>query len=102
MRLKRVGEVVDVHHRAGDFYMNPAGRLKRKQPGRIAPYIYTGIQLVAHHLLRESPEGPFSTNKLWDRAIEEGRLFGTVFTGQWLEVGAPPHVAATEGYLAGG
>ena len=87
---------------AGDFYMDAGGRLRRKQAGRVAPYIYTGIQLVAHRLLRDSPEGAFSTNILWDRAIEEGRLFGTVFTGQWLEVGEPAHVAATEGHLAGG
>lgn len=87
---------------AGDFYMDPAGRLKRKQAGRIAPYIYTGIQLVSHRLLREAPAGAFSTNILWDRAIEEGRLFGTAFTGEWLEVGEPAHVAATEGHLAGG
>lgn len=87
---------------AGDFYMDPSGRLKRKLPGRVAPYIYTGIQLVAHNLLRDAPDGPFSTNILWDRAIDEGRLFGTVFTGEWLEVGEPAHVAATEDYLAGG
>lgn len=87
---------------AGDFYMDPLGRLKRKLPGRVAPYIYTGIQLVSQHLLRDAPAGPFSTNVLWDRAIDEGRLFGAVFTGHWLEVGEPAHVAATEGYLAGG
>jgi MurNAc alpha-1-phosphate uridylyltransferase len=86
----------------GDFYMDPVGRLKRKLPGRVAPYIYTGIQLVSHRLLRDAPQGAFSTNVLWDRATEEGRLFGTVFTGQWLEVGEPRHVAATEDYLAGG
>lgn len=86
---------------AGDFYMDPVGRLRRKLPGRVAPYIYTGIQLVGQRLLRDAPVGPFSTNILWDRAIEEGRLFGTVFTGEWLEVGEPSHVAATEGYLAG-
>lgn len=87
---------------AGDFYMDPVGRLKRKLPGRVAPYIYTGIQIVSHRLLREAPTGPFSTNLLWDRAIEEERLFGTVFTGEWLEVGEPAHVTTTEGYLAGG
>lgn len=86
----------------GDFYMEPAGQLRRKQAGRVAPYIYTGIQLVSHRLLRDAPVGAFSTNILWDRALEEGRLFGTVFTGQWLEVGQPSHVAATEGHLAGG
>lgn len=87
---------------AGDFYMDPRGQLKRKLPGRVAPYIYTGIQLVSHRLLRDAPAGPFSTNILWDRAIEEGRLYGAVFTGEWLEVGEPAHVAATEGYLASG
>lgn len=87
---------------AGDFYMDPAGRLKRKQAGRIAPYIYTGIQVVSHRLLRDAPQGAFSTNVLWNRAIDERRLFGTVFTGQWLEVGEPAHVAATESHLAGG
>lgn len=87
---------------SGDFYMNPLGRLRRKMPGRVAPYIYTGIQLVAHRLLRDAPSGPFSTNILWDRAIEEERLFGSVFTGEWLEVGEPAHVAASEAYLAGG
>lgn len=87
---------------SGDFYMDPVGRLRRKLAGRIAPYIYTGIQLVSRHLLRDAPEGAFSTNILWDRAIEEGRLFGTVFTGEWFEVGEPAHVTATEGHLAGG
>lgn len=87
---------------AGDFRMDPVGKLSRRQPGRVAPYIYTGVQLVSHRLLRDPPAGAFSTNILWDRAIAEERLFGVVFTGEWLEVGAPEHVTATEGYLAGG
>lgn len=86
----------------GDFYMDPAGRLTRKLPGRIAPFIYTGIQIVSHRLLRDAPEGAFSTNILWDRAIAEGRLFGLAFTGLWYEVGTPAHIAPTEEALRGG
>ena len=86
----------------GDFYMDPSGRLARKLPGRIAPFIYTGIQLVSQRLLREAPEGKFSTNLLWDRAIEEGRLFGVAFTGRWYEVGTPAHIAPTEAALKNG
>ena len=86
----------------GDFYMDAAGRLTRKQPERIAPFIYTGIQIVSHRLLRDAPEGKFSTNILWDRAIEEGRLFGLAFTGEWYEVGTPQHIAPTEEALRGG
>ncbi|MGE5952926.1 MAG: nucleotidyltransferase family protein [Qipengyuania vulgaris] len=86
----------------GDFYMDGAGRLARKKPDRIAPFIYTGIQLVSHRLLREAPEGKFSTNILWDRAIEEDRLFGVAFTGMWYEVGTPQHIRPTEEALTGG
>jgi MurNAc alpha-1-phosphate uridylyltransferase len=86
----------------GDFHMDARGRLSRRQPGRIAPFIYTGIQLVSHRLLREAPEGPFSTNILWNRSMAEGRLFGISFTGLWFEVGTPQAIRPTEEALTGG
>lgn len=86
----------------GDFHMDPLGRLTRRRAGRIAPFIYTGIQLVSHRLLRDAPEGPFSTNILWNRAMEEGRLYGLSFTGQWFEVGTPQMIRPTEEALTGG
>jgi MurNAc alpha-1-phosphate uridylyltransferase len=86
----------------GDFSMDTIGRIARRHSGRIAPFIFTGIQLVSHRLMREAPEGPFSTNALWDRAIEEGRLYGVAFTGQWFEVGTPAAIPATEAALKEG
>ena len=86
----------------GDFHMDPMGRLSRRRAGRIAPFIYTGIQLVSHRLLRDAPEGPFSTMTLWERSIAEGRLFGLSFTGLWFEVGTPQAIRPTEEALAGG
>ena len=86
----------------GDFHMDTRGRVTRRRSGRIAPFIFTGIQLVSHRMLRDAPEGPFSTNVLWDRAIEEGRLFGVAFTGQWFEVGTPAAIAPTEAALKEG
>ncbi len=83
----------------GDFHIDENGRLKRRQSGRIAPYIFSGIQLVAKRLLRNAPEGKFSTNILWDRAIGEDRLFGIPFTGQWFEVGTPDAIRPTEAAL---
>lgn len=85
----------------GDFHMDGKGRLTRRRSGRIAPFIFTGVQLVAKRLLRDAPEGPFSTNVLWSRAIEEGRLYGTPFTGRWFEVGEPQAIAPTEAALNG-
>ena len=86
----------------GDFHLDPLGRISRRRENRVAPYVYTGIQLVAHRLLRDAPEGPFSTNLLWSRAIAEGRLFGLVHTGEWFEVGTPEAIAPTEARLARG
>ena len=86
----------------GDFHMDALGRLTRRRKGRIAPFIFTGIQLVSHRLLREAPDGPFSTNILWNRAMEEGRLFGLAFTGQWFEVGTPAAIRPTEDALRHG
>jgi MurNAc alpha-1-phosphate uridylyltransferase len=86
----------------GDFEMDAQGRLIRRRAERIAPFIFTGIQLVSHRLLRDAPAGPFSTNVLWDRAIGEGRLYGIAFTGQWFEVGTPAAIPATEAALREG
>lgn len=86
----------------GDFHLDPLGRITRRRTGRVAPYVYTGIQLVSQRLLRDAPEGPFSTNLLWSRAIEEGRLYGWVHTGQWFEIGTPQAIKPTERWLAGG
>ena len=84
----------------GDFHMDGRGRIARRGSGRIAPFVFTGIQLVSKRLLRDAPDGPFSTNVLWDRAIEDGRLYGVVFTGQWFEVGTPQAIPLTEAALA--
>ncbi|HEX8056886.1 MAG TPA: nucleotidyltransferase family protein [Novosphingobium sp.] len=83
----------------GDFHLDPLGRISRRRTGRIAPFIYTGIQIVSKRLLRDAPEGAFSTNVLWERAIAEGRLFGLSHTGLWCEVGDPTAIAPTEALL---
>ncbi|MCW1428569.1 nucleotidyltransferase family protein [Novosphingobium sp. JCM 18896] len=83
----------------GDFHLDPLGRISRRRTGRIAPFIYTGIQIVSHRLLREAPEGAFSTNVLWERAIAEERLYGLSHTGLWCEVGEPGAIAPTEALL---
>ena len=84
------------HRGQGDFHMQADGRLARRQKGKVAPYVFTGIQMVSKRLLRDAPQGPFSTNILWDRAIAEGRCFGAVHQGLWFDVGNPSAIKATE------
>ncbi len=84
----------------GDFHMDALGRLSRRKPGKVAPFVYTGIQMMSKRLLTDAPQGPFSTNLFWDRAIAQGRCFGLVHQGLWFDVGSPEAIAATEAVLA--
>ncbi len=90
------------HGGQGDFHLDAIGRLTRRRPGRVAPFVYTGVQLVSKRLFDDPPEGPFSINILWDRAAEKGRLFGAVHQGLWFDVGTPQAIAKTEALLAHG
>jgi len=90
------------HGGQGDFHMNAEGRLARRQPRRVAPFVYTGIQLVSPRLLADAPAGSFSMNLLWNRAIAAGRAFGVVHQGLWCDVGTPAAIAVAEEMLKGG
>ncbi len=87
------------HGGIGDFRMDPMGRLTRRAPGKPAPFVYTGVQIVSRRLFEDAPSGAFSMNILWTRAIEQGRVFGLVHEGLWFDVGTPPAIARTEAIL---
>jgi MurNAc alpha-1-phosphate uridylyltransferase len=90
------------HRGKGDFHLEADMRLRRRGPDdESAPFIYIGAQIVAHRLLRDAPEGPFSTMVLWERAMAEGRLFGVVHSGEWFDLGTPDAIAPAEAALAG-
>ncbi len=84
------------HSGLGDFHMDGAGRIARRRPSRVAPFVFTGVQIVSKRLFHDLPEGAFSFNLLWDRAIAEGRAFGLVHQGLWFDVGTPPAITRTE------
>jgi len=89
------------HLGAGDFHMDAAGKLRRRKANSVAPFVFTGVQMVSKRLLAgDLPAGPFSTNILWNRAIEAGRLYGTVHQGLWFDVGHPESIRRTEDILA--
>ena len=89
------------HKGQGDFHMSAGGKLRRRRPGGVAPFVYTGIQMISKRLFDgELPDGPFSTNLLWDRAMQAGRCFGAVHEGLWFDIGAPPNIKKAEEILA--
>jgi MurNAc alpha-1-phosphate uridylyltransferase len=85
---------------AGDFFLGEDGRLARRGAAASAPYVYAGVAILKPQLFADTPEGPFSLNLLFDRAIAAGRLHGLVLQGQWLHVGTPGAIAPAEAAFA--
>lgn len=87
------------HRGPGDFHMDARGKLSRRRPGRIAPFVYTGFQMLSKRLFDGVAVEPFSMNRLWDRAAAEGRLYGVVHQGLWFDVGTAAAVKEAEALL---
>ena len=86
---------------AGDFHRAPDGRLQRRREGERAPFLFTGVQLLSERLFDGAKVERFSLNRLYDRAIGAGRLFGLVHDGAFFHVGTPEGLALAERALAG-
>lgn len=83
----------------GDFNMTPDGLVTRRTEHREAPFVFTGVSIAHPRLFEGAPEGRFSLNVLWDRAIERGRLFGTRLDGTWMHVGTPQALEEAEKWI---
>jgi N-acetyl-alpha-D-muramate 1-phosphate uridylyltransferase len=83
----------------GDFLMDGSGHLSRVPAGRVSPFAYPGVQIVHPRLFDNAPEGTFSVNILWNRAIEANRLFGLRLDGIWFHVGTPEALVQAEKQL---
>lgn len=84
----------------GDFFMAPDGRLQRRPERFVAPFVFTGVQLIHPRVFADTPDGPFSLNVIYDRAAEADRLFGLRHYGAWMDVGTPAGLRDAEAGLA--
>ena len=83
----------------GDFNLASDGRLSRVPEQTSSPFAYPGVQIVHPRLFDNPPEGAFSTNLMWNRAIAQKRLFGIRLDGVWIHVGTPEAREEAERYL---
>lgn len=73
----------------GDFFMDIEGRLQRRGEAEIAPFVFTGSQILSPALFDGMAPGAFSLNRVYDRAFERERLYGIRHDGAWHHVGTP-------------
>jgi len=86
----------------GDFFVAADGAMTRRGTKPRAPFVYAGAWITHPRLFAGQSVAPFSANKLWDRAIADGRMIAVVNDGAWYHVGTPDAVTATNALLMAG
>lgn len=82
------------HAGPGDFVVSD-GAPARRGPGAV----YSGLQIVKTDGLAKIEDRIFSLNRLWDRMLEEDRLFALTYPGKWCDVGRPEGIGLAEDML---
>jgi MurNAc alpha-1-phosphate uridylyltransferase len=83
----------------GDYMLDALGRPQRRRAHEVAPFLFSGIQLLHRRLFAGVEERAFSLNRLYDRAEAAGRLRAIVHDGEYYHVGTPEGLAATRARL---
>lgn len=83
----------------GDFLAEADGQLTRRPELELAPWLFTGVQILNPALFEGTPDGPFSLNLIYDKALESGRLFGIVHDGEWFHVGTLTGLDQAEAFM---
>ncbi|HEC90074.1 MAG TPA: nucleotidyltransferase family protein [Alphaproteobacteria bacterium] len=84
----------------GDFNAAPDGTLTRRPEGEVSPYLFTGVQILHRRAFDGLRAGCFSLNRVYDRVLAEGRLFGIVHDGEWFHIGTPQGLCEAETYMS--
>jgi N-acetyl-alpha-D-muramate 1-phosphate uridylyltransferase len=85
---------------SGDYFLDPVCVPRRRGEREIAPFIFTGVQLLHRRLFDGIAERRFSLNLVYDRAERSGRLRAIVHDGEWYHIGTPEGLAATRARLS--
>ena len=85
---------------AGDFFLEPGDRLRRRGEASSAPWAYAGVRIMKPQLYDGLAAERFSALKIWDGLIPQGRLAGHRLDRFWLHVGDPGALADAEMWVA--
>ncbi len=81
---------------SGDFYMNSRGLLSQKPERQVSPWVFTGVQLLKPSVL---DQGDADMHSLWNRLIENERLYGALHDGQWFHVDNSDSLKLASAYM---
>ena len=84
----------------GDFSFESDGRIRRRREQEVVPFVFAGVSIAHPRAFADTPDGAFSMNTVWNRAMLQGRAFGVRMEGLWMHVGAPDALAEAERLMA--
>lgn len=85
----------------GDFTMDQLGRLVRRRESDVAPYLFSGAQILTARAFDNTPDEAFSLNLVYNRALAAGRLYGLHHDGIYIHVGSPDVLETADQILRG-
>ncbi len=83
---------------AGDFDRDSFGRITRST-GDQADWVYAGVEIFKPSLARSYDVSAFSRNKIWDKTLAKGSVYGMPLPAYWMHVGDPEARAAAQAIL---
>ncbi len=84
----------------GDFVLQ-GDRILRRQAGRANSSVtYAGLGLYSLNMFKDLEAEPMPLLPLLHNAIDDGRLGGELFRGQWLDVGTPERLRMAQDHPA--
>jgi len=85
---------------AGDFFMSDDGALTWRGDAEVAPWVFSGIQILSPTNFDGEELGCWSLKRVYDHAASQGRLYGIPLDGHWMHVGTPEGLTAAEERVA--
>ncbi len=86
-----------------DRMLNPTkkGDFQRAKNGALSwgddvPYMYMGVCLIKGGIFEGLEERSFSMKDLWQKSMDDGRLFGVEYPGQWYHLSTPRDIKMVE------
>jgi MurNAc alpha-1-phosphate uridylyltransferase len=75
------------HQGVGDYFLNANGMIQRRKDQPSAPYVYGSVHILNPQLFSGINPGKFRLTEIFDKAEQQGRLYGWVFEGSWYDIG---------------
>lgn len=74
---------------SGDYFQNADNRLRYRGEDEHAPFVYGGVSIITKSMFANASKQHFPMLEMFNDAQKREKLFGTLYTGDWVDMGTP-------------